>query len=166
MTLRQAEAWLALKPSARGRRLKRILMAVERKTGRVVMTRLGERGMRVTRSALRRFCRHLIPSHVDELRERFAEFLRGIDARIEASVAEHVAEHVEPEFDRLWRADEIQAAAIKELAIRVNRLAGITGKADAKGREGTGLSTKGETRTRGRSDRPGKPQNGPEREAV
>jgi hypothetical protein len=123
MTLRQAEAWLGLEPSARGRRLKRILLGAERKLGRPIMVRIGTH-TRVTRSAIRKHCRHMLPSQVDELREKFTEFLGSIDEKIETRIVDHVAEHVEPKLEELWDRDEVQARAIKQLAERVKRIAG------------------------------------------
>jgi len=159
--MRQAETWLAMEPSYRGRRLKRILLRLERKTGREILTRLGGRGDRVTRSALRRHCRHLIPSREDELRERFVEFLRGIDVRIESSVAEHVAEKVEPELEALRECAEAHEEALKELGRRYRMLDAELARVAAVGRRGPGLSSRGESTQRGRSDRPGKPGDAP-----
>jgi hypothetical protein len=128
MSMRQAEMWLGMRQTSRGLGLKNLLLARERELGKVFMVRGRGHGRgtryRVTKSALRRHCRHLIPSKVDELRDKFSEFLRGVDERIANSVAEHVAEHVEPELHELWERDETQAEAIKELSTRVARLAG------------------------------------------
>jgi hypothetical protein len=129
MTLRQAEVWLGMRPTAKGRGLLRVLIAREKELGKPILVRSrGKRRIgryRVSRGALRRHCRHLLPSKVDELRDRFAEFLRGVDERIETSVTSHVAEHVDPQIEELWHRDEVQAEAIKELAIRLKRMAEV-----------------------------------------
>lgn len=126
MSLVEAERWLGMKPSSRGRSLRSILLSIESKEGHRIMVRSrGQgRGMRyrVTRSALRRYCKHLVPSKVDELRERFAQFLAGVDEKIESKVAEHLAEFVEPQLDDLWQRDETLSDAVRQLSVRVKRV--------------------------------------------
>lgn len=127
MTLPQAEKWLGMRVTARGRGLKRILENIEKNTGKQIIIRAGgkARGVRycVTRSSLRRHCRHMVPSKVDELRDKFGQFLKEIDERIENTVAEHVAELIEPQLDELWERDETTAEAVRKLSVRVERLA-------------------------------------------
>jgi len=121
--MREAEQWLGWKPSSRGRKLLRILRAIQRKTGEQLVHGGGSHGQphMVARSTLQF---HLQPSKVDELAHRLPGLLRLIDERIDAKVATQIEEHVGPRLKRLWNRDETLAQAIRELSKRVERISG------------------------------------------
>jgi hypothetical protein len=119
LTLPKAQREIGMAGDNRGRNLKRLLFAREKATGQQIMVRWRKRGTtrteyRVTMSALRRHCPELFPGKVDDLSRHFREYLLKIDERIAVIVADHVAEHVEPRLDELWRRDETIARQVED----------------------------------------------------
>lgn len=126
LTWNQAAKALGWTGKAAGRRLKRAVLARERQTGKRIATRLGSErrpDYRVTIGAIRRHLPELRPSKVDDLRERFGEYLASIDTRMSDSIAHHVAEYVEPRLDELWQRDEEIAERVNDLGLRVKLIA-------------------------------------------
>jgi hypothetical protein len=108
---------------AAGRRLKRLVFARERQTGKQIATRMGE-GSRtrplVTMSAIMRHMPELRRSRVDRLAEAIKEYTDDTDRRVVTIFAEQMAESVEPRLDELYDRDEKLAMAHEALARQVN----------------------------------------------
>jgi hypothetical protein len=108
---------------AAGRRLKRLVFARERQTGKQIATRMGE-GSRtrplVTMSAIMRHMPELRRSRVDRLAEAIKEYTDDTDRRVVTIFAEQMAESVEPRLDELYDRDEKLAIAHEALARQVN----------------------------------------------
>jgi hypothetical protein len=108
---------------AAGRRLKRLVFARERQTGKQIATRSGE-GRRtrplVTMSAIMRHMPELRRSRVDRLTEALREYTNDTDRRVAEIVAEQFAETVEPRLEDLYQRDEKLAIAHEALAKQVN----------------------------------------------
>jgi len=135
LTLPQAQSRLKMK-GPRGLRLKRYLLAKEKRTGKQIMQRLGggkRASYRVTMSLLRKHCPELFKSKVDELQSNFRRYLSHIDARIREHAAEYVAEHVDPRLQELWQRDEMLAENLDELGKRVAEIVGTKKHVVARG---------------------------------
>lgn len=108
---------------AAGRRLKRLVFARERQTGKQIATRLGA-GSRtrplVTMSAIMRHMPELRRSRVDRLAEALREYTTDTDRRVAEIVSEQFAETVEPRLDELYERDEKLAIAHEALTRQVN----------------------------------------------
>ncbi len=129
MTWERAACVLKWDGRHRGRRLKRLVLAREKQTGKRIAIRLGgeQRTVyRVTMSALRKHCRDLFKSKVDEVADNFKAYFKDLDERIASGVAEHVEEYVEPRLEELWQRDEKIAEQVSELGRRVAHIAGAS----------------------------------------
>lgn len=108
---------------AAGRRLKRLVFARERQSGKQIATRMGE-GTRtrplVTMSAIMRHMPELRRSRVDRLTEALKEYTDDTDRRVAEIVSEQLAESIEPRLDGLYERDENLAIAHEALAKQVN----------------------------------------------
>lgn len=125
MTWDRAAGSLGWVGRGRARRLKRIVFARERDTGKRIATRMGSSrkpAYKVSLSALRRHLPELFKSKVDELETIVTGYLAGIDERIAGKVADHVEEYVEPRLDELWQRDEKIAGQVVVLASKVEAL--------------------------------------------
>lgn len=114
----------------RGRKLQRLILAREAKTGAQIMRRMGgdAEGRRylVSLPALRQHLPELFAaSSVDDLQKSMRRFLADIDDRIAGAVAEHVSAQVDPKITELWERDETIAKNVKQLGERVRDLAGM-----------------------------------------
>lgn len=128
MTWDRAAGNLGWMGRGRARRLKRMVFARERETGKRIATRMGTKrkpAYKVSLSALRRHLPELFKSKVDELEAVVTGYLAGIDERIAGKVADHVDEYVEPRLDELWQRDEKIAGQVMGLAAGVEALSKV-----------------------------------------
>lgn len=125
LTFSQAQQALGMKGPG-GRRLKRMVLARERSSGKRIAIRCGTKKptYKVTMSALRKHLPHLFErSKVQTLGRDMQEYLDAIDDVIADRVWVHITDQVEPRLEELWERDETIALNVTNLAARVEQLA-------------------------------------------
>ena len=113
----------------RGNRLKRLILAAERRSQRRIAIRLSGKArttLRITEAALRRHLPELFTgTGLAELERRFAGYLREVDRRIDERAEEACRRVIAPIKRELEERDERVAAMVVDVAERVAKLAEI-----------------------------------------
>lgn len=118
LSFREAAQALEREHDPRGRRLRNMVVARERQTGRQIAIRLAgekEPKLRITLGALYRAFPELRPARVDDLMAMARHLQERGEARTKTVVLEVLAETMEPRLLRLEKAAGITERALQEL---------------------------------------------------
>lgn len=99
LSFREAALALGRRRDSRGRRLRNMVIARERQSGKLIALRLGgevEPKLRVTLGALYRAFPELRPARVDELASIVRPFVERADERTRFLVREEISQDIEP----------------------------------------------------------------------
>lgn len=131
MSPREAEAWLGLKTSYKGRSFLRAALAKEREQGRAfIIRRRGPKGQVLhlfTRELIRQHLRELWQARFDRVASRAASAVKQIRDHIDAHIDERVDQH--PTVRGLVAQMDETIDLVESLAVQVDRVAkgGIKG---------------------------------------
>lgn len=118
LSFREAALELGRKRDPRGRRLRAMVLARERQTGRPIAIRLSgpkEPKLRITLGALYRAFPELRPARVDDLVAMARQLSERGDARTKTLVQEVLAQSVEPRLVKLEKRTAIHEEYLRKL---------------------------------------------------
>ena len=118
LSFREAAQALERTNDPRGRRLRNMVLARERQTGKQIAIRLAgekEPKLRVTLGALYRAFPELRPARVDDLMSMARQLAERGEQRTRSVVREVLAESLEPRVEKLEKAAGITERALQEL---------------------------------------------------
>ena len=125
MSPKEAEAWLGLRPSYKGRSFLRSALAKERDAGRpFIVRRTGPKGQPVylfTRELIRRHMRDLWQARFDRVATRAATAVRQIRDHIDAHIDDRIENH--PTVRGLVAQSDETIDLVESLAEQVRRVA-------------------------------------------